>query len=165
MDFVEHVKNTCKTFNVQCKLKNTKYLKLDATNRCSGYFDESVPVLACAMNRPDSFEILVHEFAHFTQWAEQCTAWTNAMNAGAYDRFNAMLEGKKVRNLSHYLGLCRDLELDNEKRTINIIKKFISILINSDRNRCKKFFLIHSFNKRDNINIKSMHNVKITILS
>lgn len=124
MDFVEHVKNTCKTFNVQCKLKNTKYLKLDAKNRCSGYFDESVPVLACAMNRPDSFEILVHEFAHFTQWAEQCTAWTNAMNGGAYIKFNDMLDGKKVRNLSHYLGLCRDLELDNEIRSVSLINKF-----------------------------------------
>ena len=146
MDFVEHVKNTCKTFNVQCKLKNTKYLKLDATNRCSGYFDESVPVLACAMNRPDSFEILVHEFAHFTQWAEQCTAWTNAMNAGAYDRFNAMLEGKKVRNLSHYLGLCRDLELDNEKRTINIIKKFkLPIDLGNYRKKANSYVMFYNY--------------------
>jgi hypothetical protein len=35
-----------------------------------------------------------------------------------------MLEGKKVRNLSHYLGLCRDLELDNEIRSVSLINKF-----------------------------------------
>ncbi len=124
IDFVQHVKNTCKTFDVKCELRNTKYLKLDAKNRCAGFFDETVPLLACAMNRPDALEILVHEFAHFTQWAEQCDAWTNAFNGGAYNKFNDMLEGKKVYNLKYHLGLCRDLELDNEKRSVTLIKKF-----------------------------------------
>jgi hypothetical protein len=76
------------------------------------------------MNRPDSLEILVHEFAHFTQWADKCTAWTNAMDGEAYIKFNDMLEGKKVRNLKKYMGLCRDLELDNEIRSVSLIKKF-----------------------------------------
>lgn len=124
IDFVQHVKNTCKTFDVKCELRNTKYLKLDAKNRCAGFFDETVPLLACAMDRPDALEILVHEFAHFTQWAEQCDAWTNAMNGKAYEKFNDMLEGKKVRNLKLHLGLCRDLELDNEIRSVSLIKKF-----------------------------------------
>ena len=120
--FVKYVRKQCKLYGIKCDLRNTKYLKLSGNIQCSGYFDEQTKVLAVAMNRPDWIEILAHEYCHLTQWVEGCKIWKD----GTYgvDKVDQWLSGKAIRNIKKWLAYSRDLELDNEKRTVELIRKW-----------------------------------------
>ena len=122
-EFIKHVKSECKKHNVNCILKNTKTIKLtDSNDKCSGYFDEEN--LVVAMNRPDALQILVHEYGHLTQWVEQCDLWVASIKNNSHDKLYRWLAGENVRGIEKAIAICRDLELDNEKRSVKIIKKF-----------------------------------------
>jgi hypothetical protein len=56
------------------------------------------------------------------QWLEQCPKWVISDDSMNY--IDDWLSGKEVRNIKKYIGLSRDLELDNEKRSVRMIKKF-----------------------------------------
>jgi hypothetical protein len=129
-EFIKHVKSECKKHNIKCVLKNTKTVRLtDNNDRCSGYFDEES--LVVAMNRPDALQILVHEYGHLTQWIEQCEPWVRSVKNNSHDKLYRWLAGENIRNIEKSISICRDLELDNEKRSVKIIKKFnLSININ-----------------------------------
>lgn len=121
-EFIKHVKQECKKHNVKCILKNTKTVKLDGSSRCSGYFDEES--LVVAMNRPDAMQILVHEYGHLTQWVDQCKIWVCSTNQQSHDKLYRWLAGEEIKNIEQAISICRDVELDNEKRSVKIIKKF-----------------------------------------
>lgn len=121
-DFITFVKGRCKEHGVKCSLRKSKYVKIDSKTPCSGWFDEQVPELVVAMNRPDWIEILVHEYCHLTQWVEQIPLWVEAMTS-AY-LFWEWMAGKEVDNIDYHINVVRDLELDNEKRSVNLIKTF-----------------------------------------
>lgn len=121
-DFIKYVKSECKKHGIKCDLRKTKYVKLSGNIKCSGYFDEDEPALVCSMNRPDSLEILAHEFGHFTQWKDNIDVWKKSMVS--MPLVDEWLEGKEVPNIKKHLATCRNLELDNEKRAVKIIKKF-----------------------------------------
>jgi hypothetical protein len=120
--FIKFVKQECKKHNIKCVLKNTKNVKLDDGSQCAGYFDEKN--LVVAMNHPGAIQILVHEYCHLTQWAEQCDIWVKCDKNKSHDKLDKWLAGEKVRDIKKAISLCRDLELDNEKRSVKIIKKF-----------------------------------------
>ncbi len=42
----------------------------------------------------------------------------------SHDKLYRWLNGEKVRNIQKAIALCRDLELDNERRSVKLIKKF-----------------------------------------
>ena len=121
-EFIKYVKGECKKYGVKCDLRNTKYVKLSGNIKCSGYFDEDQPALVCSMNRPDALEILAHEFGHLTQWVEQIDIWKKCMVS--MPLVDEWLAGKDIPNIKKHLAVTRDLELDNEKRAVKIIKKF-----------------------------------------
>jgi len=132
LEFVNYVKSECKKYNVKCDLRKTKYVKLSGSIKCSGYFesDDVRPVLVCSMNRKDWIEILAHEFCHLTQWVEKFKLWDPAMES--MNIVDNWLNGEDVSNIQYHAGLCRDLELDNEKRTVKLIKKF-GLKVNIDQ--------------------------------
>lgn len=122
-EFIKHVKQECKKHNINCVLKNTKTVKLtDDNDRCSGYFDEES--LVVAMNRPDALQILVHEYCHLTQWVEQCDSWVASVKNESHDKLYRWLAGEDIKDIKKAISICRDLELDNEKRAIKMIKRF-----------------------------------------
>jgi hypothetical protein len=122
-EFIKHVKLECKKHNVKCILKNTKTVKLtDDNDRCSGYFDEEN--LVVAMKRPDAIQILVHEYCHLTQWVEQCDLWVASVKNESHDKLYRWLAGEEVKGIEKAINICRDLELDNEKRAVKVIKRF-----------------------------------------
>lgn len=121
-DFIKHVKSECKKHGIKCDLRNTKYVRLSGNIKCSGYFDEDEPALVCSMNRPDALEILVHEFGHFTQWIEQIDIWKKCMIS--MPLVDEWLSGKEIPDIKKHLAATRELELDNEKRAVKLIKKF-----------------------------------------
>jgi len=120
--FVKYVRKQCKLYGIKCDLRNTKYLKLSGNIQCSGYFDEQTKVLAVAMNRADWIEILAHEYCHLTQWVEGCKEWKNGTTG--VDKVDQWLSGKAIRNIKKWLAYSRDLELDNEKRTVALMRKW-----------------------------------------
>lgn len=122
-EFIKYVKHECKKHNIKCVLKNTKTVRLtDDNDRCSGYFDEES--LVVAMKRPDAMQILVHEYGHLTQWIEQCDIWKMSVKNESHDKLYRWLAGEEIKNIEKAIAICRDVELDNEKRSVKIIKKF-----------------------------------------
>ena len=121
-DFIEHVKSECKKYGIKCKLKNVTYLKLSDGINCSGYFDEEEKELVVAMKHPQAMGVLAHEYAHLTQWVDGCKEWKDGCKG--LPKVDEWLVGKNIRNIKKYLGYSRDLELDNEKRTVKLIKKW-----------------------------------------
>jgi hypothetical protein len=127
--FLEFVKSECKKYGVVCDLRPVSYLKLDGGIKCSGYFDDDdnkSPKLVVATKKKDWLEILVHEYCHMTQWMDQKNGtylnWNSALKSIVV--VTDWLTGKNVRNIKYHLGAVRDLELDNEKRSVKMIKKW-----------------------------------------
>ena len=120
--FIEHVKSECKKHNIKLVMRNVSYLKLSDGIRCSGYFDEEERVLAVAMKKDIWLGVLVHEYAHLTQWVDDCEAWRKGCKG--LPKVDEWLAGKKVRGIKQALAYSRDLELDNEKRSVKLIKKW-----------------------------------------
>ena len=120
--FIDHVKKECKKHGIKASLRNTKYVKLSGNIKCSGYFDDENRVLVCSMNRPDFLEILAHEYCHLTQYVDKIELW-DAVNV-SMPLLDEWLSGEEVEDIDQHISKCRDLELDNEKRTVEVIKKF-----------------------------------------
>ena len=119
-DFLQYVKSECKANDIKIDLRKRKYLVLSGNIKCSGYFDSENKVLVVATKREDWLPILVHEFGHFTQWMDDCKEWRNS--GDSLGDVDAWLGGKEIKNIKRSLGKSRDLELDNEKRSVAIIK-------------------------------------------
>lgn len=118
--FIDYVKSECKANGIKVDLRQRKYLVLSGNIKCSGYFDSEEKKLVVAMKRADWLSILVHEFGHYTQWMDNCKEWRTSANS--LNDVDEWLGGKEVPNIKRSLGKCRDLELDNEKRSVAIIK-------------------------------------------
>ena len=120
--FIDHVKRECKKYGIKASLRNTKYVKLSGNIKCSGYFDDDNRMLVCSMNRPDFLEILAHEYCHLTQYIDQIDLW--ASTTISMPILDSWLSGEEVEDIDQHISNCRDLELDNEKRSVSVIKKF-----------------------------------------
>lgn len=125
--FVDYVKSECKKHGVICDLRPVSYLKLRDNIRCSGYFDDNDnirPRLVVAMKKKDWLEILVHEYCHMTQWLDQKSGkflkWNSSIKSILV--VDDWLSGQKVNNIKRHMAAVRDLELDNEKRSVRMIK-------------------------------------------
>ena len=142
-NFISHVKKECKTHGVKCDLRNTTYVKISNSIKASGYFDETGPILVCSMKHKDSIEILAHEYGHLTQWKENVDIWKAVeVSMPALDLW---LSGEEVENIAEHIAACRDLELDNEKRTVEIIKEF-KLPINITQYTKKSNAYVHFYN-------------------
>lgn len=120
--FIKHVKAECKANGIKLRLKRTSYLIATKSIRCSGYFDEIGKELVVAKENPRWLEILVHEFGHLTQWKENCKEWRNLKDS--IEKVDSWLQGEKVRGIKVAINRVRSLELDNEKRSVRIIKEW-----------------------------------------
>lgn len=122
--FMEMVKNGCKKHKVSCKLKDVNYLKPIPSIRCTGYFDDESRTLQVAMKQKDSFEILVHEYSHLTQWVDRAPVY---MKANKYLlAVDAWIAGEQLSDAmvdAAIQGIV-ELELDNEKRSARLIGKY-----------------------------------------
>jgi hypothetical protein len=124
--FIAHVKSECKRYGVTCDLRDTTYVKLSPTIHCAGWFDSDDKRLVVSMKRNDALSILVHEYAHLTQWQDALKGKFDLWNTSATSlyRVDAWLKGKRIHRIHHHLSITRDLELDNERRSVKLIKRF-----------------------------------------
>lgn len=121
-EFVKFVKSQCRQHNIKFRLRPTKSVVISKAIRCSGYFDENTRELVVAGKNKRWLEILVHEYGHLTQWVDNCKEWRDLGNS--IEKVDSWLEGKRVKDVKKALALTRDLELDNEKRSVKIIKEW-----------------------------------------
>jgi hypothetical protein len=120
--FTKYVRKQCKLHGIKLILKKRKYLVLSGNAYCGGYFDDEARELVVAINHPESLGILVHEFAHLTQWVDNCDPWRKL--GDSLIKIHDWLGGKQVKGIKRALAKARDLELDNEKRTVKLIKEW-----------------------------------------
>lgn len=121
-DFLKLVKSECKKHNIKLKITKYKSIKLGSF-RCSGYFEsEENPTLAVAMGHSDNKAVLAHEYCHLTQWLDKIPLWDLA--GVSLNKLDAWLEGEEIDNIEKHIAICRDLELDNEKRTVKLIEEY-----------------------------------------
>lgn len=118
-EIINYIKSECKLKGVKVILRNTNYVLISGNIKCAGYFDSENKCIVVAMNHKISFETLLHEYCHFTQWREQCPEWINAENS--LGKIDDWLSGKKIRNIKFHIDNAKLLELDNEKRTVDMI--------------------------------------------
>lgn len=119
--FVDFVSEECKKHGVKFKLKKSSYVKLSGNIKCSGWFDGVKKELVVAGGSTQWLSVLVHEYGHLTQWAENAKVWKEADNISNIDEW---LNGKDVPEIKKALAKTRDLELDNEKRSVKLIKEW-----------------------------------------
>lgn len=120
--FIKYVKSECKKSGVKVDIRNVSYVKMSGNIKCSGYFDSEAKVLVCAKNSPNWLETLVHEFCHYLQWKENCPAWVNGIDS--VELIDRWIGGEEFEDIDYHIGMVRDLELDNEKRSAELIKKW-----------------------------------------
>ena len=103
---------------------------------CNGYWDEETKVLAAAraQSEPKFLRLLVHEYGHFRQWKEKRKAYwisythplTEILDRTLEDIFFSWLNGEECNKelVKFTCDVARDLELDCERVTIKLIKKY-----------------------------------------
>lgn len=116
--------------NVKIILSKTDRVYLPAEQiSCSGWFDsagKNGPTLACAVYGPahEWIPTFAHEYCHFIQWKKNIKIWQKCDKI-TQEKFNKVLSDKPLTNdLNKVLDDTRDLEVDCEKRTIKLIKKY-----------------------------------------
>jgi len=122
-NFVKFVRSECKKYGVKLKLVHREKIRVGKRMWGSGYFDESVPSLAVAVMKPDWLSTLVHEYCHLTQWVDQCKEWKKADRHESCWNMEVWLMGESVKNPYFHINNMRDVELDNEKRAVQLIKE------------------------------------------
>ncbi len=102
---------------------------------CNGYFDhqgKTGPELAIAINGPQEKweKVMIHEYNHMMQWAEDCDAWKNTFfdedrQVDCCQLLDYCLQDfidLKSERLRRVIGGGIEVELDCEKRTVEMIK-------------------------------------------
>ena len=121
-NFLKHVRSECKAHGIKFILKPTKTVRTPDKIRCVGYCEpDDLKELAVARKDPNWLMTLVHEYAHLTQWIDKCKEWQDTYNI---DNVDDWLNGKEVPNIKKALAITRDMELDNEKRSVKLIKEW-----------------------------------------
>ena len=130
--FIQFVKDECKRLGIKTHIKDVKYVKLSPSIRCSGYFDDVEAILACSMGSKDGLEILVHEYAHLTQWQDGLDIWKKA--GRALPVIDEWLAGKYKRpeTLQRAFDIAIQLERDNEMRSVRMINEW-GLSIDTDK--------------------------------
>jgi hypothetical protein len=120
--FVKYVRSECKAHGIKLRLKPTKTVSTPDNIECVGYCEpDDLKELAVAKSNQDWLMTLVHEYAHLTQWIDQCKEWQDSYEI---DNLDDWLNGKDMPSIERALAVTRDLELDNEKRSVKLIKQW-----------------------------------------
>jgi hypothetical protein len=90
---------------------------------CSGFFDDQKgeEELRVAGGLDCWLEILVHEFGHFTQWAEGTDLWL--LGDKHYQRAMKHINGGRVKDAEVSIDIAMHIELECEQRAVKLIKK------------------------------------------
>ena len=119
----DFIKSECLKHGVKCDFRPVKYLKIDKF-KCLGYFENAGKELVVSTNNLMYVPTMIHEYCHFTQWVEQCPAWVSYIEHDSGNYFDLWLDGENISNIDFHIRNIVNMELDNEKRSVKMIKKF-----------------------------------------
>jgi hypothetical protein len=104
---------------------------------CNGYWDDvSMSLVVARKQGPDSFlRILTHEYGHFIQWKERRAEYwilnehplVEELGVESLEKILWSWLGGEDQSVEHVTiscNVCRDLELDCERITLGLIKKY-----------------------------------------
>jgi len=134
--FIELIEN-----KVAIRLERKKIIKYGegGVEKVSGFYNDEPKEFAVGMAKPQSewLEVYAHEFCHFKQAREKVKVWTSNVS----DKLDDWLEKKIMltkSELRKVLNACKDVELDCEYRTVDMIRKYqLDNVINIER-YCQK---------------------------
>jgi hypothetical protein len=121
---IAEITRRCWALGVYVQLSPKDAIDIGDGVPCSGFFDDEhgIPIIAVATGKPktDWLKIMLHEYGHATQWAEQTPLWNICKKTGSWIDW---LEGKSVRDIQKAIETSRDLEADCERRTVRLIRE------------------------------------------
>ncbi len=129
--FIRDLQRRCKKYKITFLMSGLDYVEW-GDSKSNGFFNPEKNEMAISIGKPVDkwLNTLVHESCHFDQWVQNCKEWRDMM---AYkpdactQLFEYWLEGGKKISKEKAMDMAcimRDLELDNERRTIEKIKKY-----------------------------------------
>ena len=145
-EFVEFVKKECKYYVVKCNLNNTKQCNF-GKGRCSGFFEQSIPELRVAMQNDVWLSILVHEYCHVRQWIEKDPIWIKNIEDKSYEEWERMSQGEEI-DVEYHLSNIRELELNNERRSVALIKELdLPIDVRDYTKKANSYIMFYNYMK------------------
>ncbi len=129
--FIRDLQKRCKKYKITFLMSGLDYVKW-GDGKSNGFFNPSTMEMAISIGKPVEkwINTLVHESCHFDQWVQNCKVWRDMMDQkpdACTQLFEYWLEGEKKISKEQAMDMAcimRDLELDNERRTIEKIKKY-----------------------------------------
>jgi hypothetical protein len=123
--FLKDCFSKLKEYNINVVFCDTNFLK---KQQIVGYYDgQSKKLLVCKRN-PNWLTIFVHEYSHFLQDIENCKIYAryNCLTPGPQEIVDRWIKGKKhpKKKVKKAFNLIRELEMDCEKRSLQLIRKY-----------------------------------------
>jgi hypothetical protein len=89
----------------------------------NGCFFQEGNIIQVAIQAPNWFLILIHEFSHSRQWIENCPAWQVYDSFEGEDYIQAWIEGDYMPPgfIDKVITATRDMELDCERRSYQLL--------------------------------------------
>lgn len=132
------------------------FVKASDELKSNGYFCDETKVLAISVHKPLNqwLPILVHEYSHFLQYQDflkkKSTIWK--ISKPAYNMFFEWLSHETDLPKKELESCCNQaltLELDCERRAINLIKKFnLPLNVEDYAQRASAYVYFYSFVKQ-----------------
>lgn len=128
--FIQHALIEMILHKVEIQLIQQNSVSCGHEDSCAGFFDDDPkPVFVCAMGcaQRDWIPIFIHEYCHFLQWKEQSKIWINFQKIDKGCILDKWISGKielSTESIKKVCNASRDIELDCEKRSVEIIKRF-----------------------------------------
>lgn len=97
---------------------------------CAGFFDDNPkPVFVCALGiaQREWIPVFIHEYCHFLQWKDQCKEWKNYQKLDKNELLDKWMAEEIELSHDKVKKLCRamrEVELDCEKRAVEVIQRF-----------------------------------------
>lgn len=120
--FLDYVRGECAATGVKLRLLATDSQPGDV----AGVFDDAKKTLTVCVHNDDWLILLAHELSHLHQWRYKSRAWTGINEAvdGVFDPWLAGKDGFTDRQLDKAVRVILRCELDAERRTARLIKRF-----------------------------------------
>lgn len=152
------VQEKCQQLGVLLLLEESEGIEFQNTGIiCNGYFvDQPIPKLGVAIKKKlqDWFLVLIHEYSHLEQWAENSPTWTNNKigHQDASDLLDLWLNHEvdlDQDTLDKIFQINIELESDCEKRAIqNIIKFNLEVNIEEYIQKANAYVLFYHVMKK-----------------
>jgi hypothetical protein len=122
LDFIKYIEDDCISNGFILDIQNVKYIDTGDGAPSSGYFSEDEKKICVSMKSKDFIGILAHEYSHLRQYIENEELYN--YYSKSYIKVFQWLDGARVQKIQHHLDNSLLLELDCEKRSVDLMKNF-----------------------------------------